>query len=160
MARPRPPAAPAPAQPKVPTHHMAEEAYPPPAGFWIRLLASLVDSIWILVLSYAVAWPLGGPTTLRGGMAMSAVAGGLGLLVPLFGWSIWGTTPGKALFGLRVLRFDGGGKISFGRAILRLIGYFVSSIIFGLGFLMIAFEASKRGLHDLIAGTYVGHRIR
>ncbi|HKI85113.1 MAG TPA: RDD family protein, partial [Thermoanaerobaculia bacterium] len=42
----------------------------------------------------------------------------------------------------------------------RLVGYFVSGLIFGLGFLMIAFEASKRGLHDMIAGTYVAHRIR
>ncbi len=45
--------------------------------------------------------------------------------------------------------------MSFGKTVMRLIGYFVSSIVIWLGFLWILFDANKQGWHDKIAGTYV-----
>ena len=45
-----------------------------------------------------------------------------------------------------------------GRALLRIAGYFVSLLALGGGFLMIGFTGSRRGLHDVIAGTYVARR--
>ncbi|MGA7985503.1 MAG: RDD family protein [Burkholderiales bacterium] len=38
---------------------------------------------------------------------------------------------------------------------IRFLGYFVSIVPLGLGFLWIAFDRKKRGWHDLIAGTVV-----
>ena len=43
--------------------------------------------------------------------------------------------------------------------LVRMGGYLISALILGIGFLMIAFSADKRGLHDRIAGTYVGRRV-
>jgi uncharacterized RDD family membrane protein YckC len=42
-----------------------------------------------------------------------------------------------------------------GKAVLRLIGYFISGIVIWVGFLWILFDANKQGRHDKIAGTYV-----
>jgi len=38
---------------------------------------------------------------------------------------------------------------------VRYIGYFVSVIPFGLGFIWIAFDSKKQGFHDKLAGTVV-----
>ena len=80
-----------------------------------------------------------------------AVAGlNLGVLPGLTGFTI-----GKWAAGLRILQQDGS-EIGIGRALLRhFVGYPLSFITLGLGFLVIAFTSRGRGLHDLIAGTVV-----
>jgi uncharacterized RDD family membrane protein YckC len=130
----------------------------PPAGFWIRGAAYLVDNLWMAAAAAAAAYATGGPTSARGGLAGMIVAGGLGFLVPIAGWSRWGTTPGKRLLRLYVCTTDGAVGIGLGRALLRWVGYLLSAALFGLGFVMIGVTAAKRGLHDLVAGTYVGRR--
>ncbi len=125
---------------------------PSSAGFGIRFLAWLVDALWMGALS-AVAWfvDLGFDSAV-----VSGVASGIGAIVVLFGWAIWGTTPGKSLFKLHVTIGDSTqAGIGFPRALARLVGYAVSALPLFIGFLMIAFSESKRGLHDLIAGTHV-----
>jgi len=72
-----------------------------------------------------------------------------------FFWARSGQTPGMKLFGLYVVRDSDGGKISGGQAILRLFGYWVSGVVFYLGFIWILIDARRRGWHDLIAGTVV-----
>jgi uncharacterized RDD family membrane protein YckC len=59
------------------------------------------------------------------------------------------------LFRLRVVRDADGGPISGGQAILRLIGFWVSSFVLYLGFIWILIDSRRRGWHDLIAGTVV-----
>jgi len=60
------------------------------------------------------------------------------------------------LFGLRVINEKTDEKLSLGRALGRSLSYFVSSILFGLGFLKIAFDKEKhKGWHDSLAGTVV-----
>ncbi len=66
-----------------------------------------------------------------------------------------GQTPGKMAIRVKVIRTDGE-DIGYGRAFFReVLGKFVSAIIFGIGYLMVAFDAQKQGLHDKIANTYV-----
>jgi uncharacterized RDD family membrane protein YckC len=66
-----------------------------------------------------------------------------------------GLTLGKWATGLRIRRADGS-EIGIGRAFLRhFVGYPISFLTLGLGFLAAAFNARGRGLHDLIAGTIV-----
>jgi uncharacterized RDD family membrane protein YckC len=65
-----------------------------------------------------------------------------------------GRTPGKMLLGLQVVSVNGG-RISFGTAFLRSVGYLVSSIFFCLGYIWIGFDKKKQGWHDKIAGTVV-----
>ena len=66
-----------------------------------------------------------------------------------------GTTIGKRVFGLRVVNEEGNPP-GFGRALLRTtIGYTISGLFLGLGFLWIAFDPQHQGWHDKIARTYV-----
>lgn len=66
-----------------------------------------------------------------------------------------GRTIGKAAMGLRIVQKDGRG-LTFASAMLRhLIGYPLTLLTGGLGFLLAIFNAKGRSLHDLIAGTVV-----
>ena len=56
--------------------------------------------------------------------------------------------------GLRVVT-DQGEPLSFANATGRYFAKYVSWIILGIGFIMVAFTDKKRGLHDMIAGTLV-----
>ncbi|MFO7981965.1 MAG: RDD family protein [Desulfuromonadales bacterium] len=68
-----------------------------------------------------------------------------------------GQTLGKRVCGIRVIRSEGErGSIGFWRALLReIIGKWLSTLFFCIGYLMAAFHRQKRALHDLVAGTYV-----
>jgi uncharacterized RDD family membrane protein YckC len=66
-----------------------------------------------------------------------------------------GATPGKSLVGIVVETESGESPIGYSRAVTRVIGYFLSSIPFGLGFLWVAFSPEKRGWHDHLASTRV-----
>lgn len=109
-----------------------------PAGFGIRFLAFLID-VFILAI----------PGFFVGGYLLYAIQAAyyIGL------WGARGQTVGEMVLGLRVVAADGQ-PISFGKAAIRFVGYAVSGLILGIGFLMIAFDSQQhRGLHDRIAGT-------
>lgn len=66
-----------------------------------------------------------------------------------------GQTIGKMLTGLRIVKIDGNAS-SFVAVLMRhLIGYPVSLLVFGLGFLLPVLNESGRALHDYLAGTVV-----
>jgi uncharacterized RDD family membrane protein YckC len=153
-----------------------------PAGFWIRLLASIIDSLLIgmamMPISFLVTFLpliLGGsfrnprldqdPSTFFLITILSQVAY---LLISLtahffyFGWFYKnkGASPGKMVLKLKVVNFQTGQNIGYGKTALRdLLGKFISVITLGIGYLMIAFREDKRALHDLIADTQVLQRI-
>jgi uncharacterized RDD family membrane protein YckC len=87
--------------------------------------------------------------------AAASVYSLLCLLYYIYFWGARGATPGKSLLGLTIVPESGEARIGYGRALLRLVGYAVSSFLFGIGFLLIAFSPDRRGLHDRIAGTRV-----
>ena len=119
------------------------------AGFWIRLVAFIIDAIILMVPN---------------GIIEVAIDSTLAQLVlrllvsALYFVGFWvlneGATPGKMALGLKVQRTDGG-AMEAGPALLRWIGYYVSAIILLIGFIMVAFTPRKQGLHDYIAGTVV-----
>ena len=56
---------------------------------------------------------------------------------------------------IKVIMTDGS-EITYGKAAMReILGKFVSGILLGIGYLMVAFDSQKQGLHDKIANTYV-----
>jgi len=63
-------------------------------------------------------------------------------------------TPGKRLFGLRVVRADGG-RVSRGCVIGRYFAEQLSVLTFLAGYVMAAFDDEKRTLHDYLCGTRV-----
>ena len=131
------------------------------APFSLRCGAILIDYIVlisIVVFSTLVSRLLGGGARAAGnssetvGLLIAIVAAALDLgVLP----GLTGLTLGKWATGLRIRRADGT-EIGVGRAFLRhFIGYPVSLLTLGLGFLIAAFSERGRGLHDLIAGTRV-----
>jgi uncharacterized RDD family membrane protein YckC len=75
-----------------------------------------------------------------------------------FFWSRTGQTPGMRFFRLRVVRDADGSKINGSTAIVRLIGLWISFLIFYLGIIWILVDSRRRGWHDLLAGTIVIHQ--
>ena len=69
--------------------------------------------------------------------------------------NLGGRTLGKWMAGLRIERRDGE-ALSVRRALLRhLVGYPLTLLTLGLGFLVAAFDPQGRALHDWLAGTVV-----
>ena len=65
-----------------------------------------------------------------------------------------GQTPGKMLLGIRVVHRDGRDP-TISQAWFRPLGYAVSGLPFGLGFLLAVVPPRKVALHDLLTGTRV-----
>ena len=146
------------------------------AGFWIRMLAWLIDTIILMVVASVVQFAFLGsyitvPNLQPGGDPTAALAGMMGMigivyLVNMvigcsyeagFVSSSLSATPGKLAVGLKVLRPDGS-RVSLGRAVGRYFAKVLSGLILGIGYLIIAFDAEKRGLHDMICDTRVIQR--
>lgn len=131
------------------------------APFSLRCGAILIDYIIlvaIIAFSTLLSRLLGGGARAAGsssetvGLLLAVVAAALNLaILP----GLTGLTVGKWATGLRIKRSDGT-EIGIGRAFLRhFIGYPMSFLTLGLGFLAAAFTARGRALHDLIADTIV-----
>lgn len=144
-----------------------------PAGFWIRLAAYSIDTVIISlpVLLASGAWAIWlaerggvmGLQVLSPRVFLLPIAGGvasllLSIVYPLYFWAVRGATPGKQVLGLRVHGTDGETPIGWRRAMLRVMGYTINSLVLGIGFLLIAISHDKRGLHDRLADTCVVRR--
>lgn len=130
------------------------------AGFWIRVGASLIDTVWQVIILGAIGWALFGDALLSGdplagGLSMILYQNLLPALIIIPFWIFFGATPGKMLLGLKIVRASDGGKIGLGRSIVRFFAYIPAVLILGIGFIMVAFDKRKQGLHDKIAGTVV-----
>ena len=68
--------------------------------------------------------------------------------------NLTGRTPGKWLMGLQVVSSDGA-AMGPGRSVLRFLGYIVSLLPLGAGFLWVLGDDERRGWHDHIARTQV-----
>ena len=121
----------------------------------------MLDGFLVLLLQGG----LGGLLFLAGASQLPADQG-LALLVQIFTYLLsfvyyifftgyCGQTPGKMALRIKVIRTDGA-PVSYGRAAFREVpAKFISGIIFGIGYLMVAFDDQKQGLHDRMANTYV-----
>ena len=134
------------------------------APFALRCGALLIDYILlalIMVFSTMIARVMGGGARMAGGTAekvgllITFIVAALDLVVMA---GLTGRTVGKLTTGLRIERTDGR-LPGIARALVRhVIGYPLSLLPFGLGFLIVAVSPSGRALHDLIAGTMVVRR--
>jgi len=69
-------------------------------------------------------------------------------------WTNSGATPGKMIFGLKVID-ENGGPVRMGQAIKRWFSQFLSGFLLGYGFMKAGWSPEKRSLHDGIARTRV-----
>jgi len=136
-------------------------------GFWPRVVASIIDSVLLLmILVPLMAYLFGisnfdthiGTTVASwsaGFSSSSWLSHAIGALVVIAFWLYKQATPGKMVIGAHVVDARTGGTLSKGQAIGRYLAYFVSAIPFCLGLVWVAFDSKKQGWHDKLAGTVV-----
>ena len=129
-------------------------------GFWRRFAALTIDTI-ILYLSIIILSLIGTRLIpINNGFTWVRMTPyyGMALIINAVYFTyfhgILGQTPGKRLFGLRVVQ-TGGAPLTPGIAFLRWVGYIISKIPLFLGFIWAVFDGSKQGWHDKMAGTCV-----
>lgn len=147
-----------------------QDAY---AGFISRAIAFIIDIVAMTVaiaVAIALVQAVLGFFTLYGLLGQhvtdstqfeaiaSAAVAILGVAVaigyPVGFWVVLGQTPGKLLMGVRISQVTGK-PLTIRRALLRYLGYLLSAIPLGLGFLWVLMDDRRQGWHDKLAGTYV-----
>ena len=129
-------------------------------GFWARVLAALIDTVMVVIvtlpLTYVVYGQLSAPGT---GMTQGPLDVLINWILPaalvIWLWRRLGATPGKMAISARIVDADTGNAPTLTQLVIRYLGYFVSSIPLGLGLLWVAFDRRKQGWHDKMANTVV-----
>jgi uncharacterized RDD family membrane protein YckC len=147
------------------------------AGFWLRLVAYLVDTVVVglaggVFLSIILAaFPNALPGLPRDASIQRVIESALlpqtsaeislvavSYIISMLYWTILtgllGKTPGKALCRLKVVRTDGS-SVGYGRAFIRWLGYPLSFVTLGAPFVVIFFNPENRSLPDFVCDTKV-----
>ena len=137
------------------------------AGLWVRVAALLVDSLIVGMINLLIIFSTLGVEYIimdyeefhqPNEMLFATIIFVKLAYFTFFTSSSWQATPGKRIVGIRVINTDGT-TISFLKALGRCtIGYWLSSIIFGVGYLIVAFTPKCTALHDKVFSTYVVYK--
>lgn len=133
------------------------------AGFWIRLLAMMIDVVVIIAIIVPVLLWLYGLEYFDPIRMQNRPMGGVEFLIwyvfpavaVIVLWKYKSATPGKMIVGAKIVDARTGAKPSMVQCIVRYFAYIVSTIPFCLGYLWIAFDRRKQAWHDKLAGTVV-----
>jgi uncharacterized RDD family membrane protein YckC len=140
------------------------------AGFGSRFFAWLIDGVMLGILGFICSGCAFGAI----GLAASADDSLMGWLIGLgaffmvvlviffqffyfgFFWSRSGQSLGMKMLSMKVVRRHSGELCSFWRAGFRgSLGYWISGLVFSLGFLWALIDANKEAWHDKIFDTWV-----
>jgi uncharacterized RDD family membrane protein YckC len=132
------------------------------AGFWIRALATAIDTVILLVL---VTLPL---TLIYGvhdywysyeeyflGFWDVMLGYVMPVIFTIWFWLRYQGTPGKILLKLQIVDAKTTTALTLRQAVVRYFGYFLSILVILLGFFWVAFDKRKQGWHDKLASTAV-----
>lgn len=130
------------------------------AGFWVRFGAAIIDDIIILVIIAPIV------TAIYGAEYWESEKFILGFWDFIFTWILpaiavvlfWAwkqATPGKMALKAIIVDEKTGNAPEMKQWIIRYLGYFLSLIPLGLGYLWVAWDSKKQGWHDKLAGTVV-----
>jgi uncharacterized RDD family membrane protein YckC len=135
-------------------------------GFGRRLLAHVIDTLLFTVL---IVFPIiylvpsgnfeqtlnefydPGKTSLPKALLSDL----LPMLLVIYFWVRFRGTPGKRLLGCQIVDATTGDNLSVSRAVIRYLGYIISLLPLGLGFLWILWDKRKQGFHDKLARSVV-----
>jgi uncharacterized RDD family membrane protein YckC len=140
------------------------------AGFWLRFAAWVIDFIVTMAVGCVLGLVIGVIAGVQAGMSGTAAPTfqgpgyeigfyGMGALIGWLYYAIMESSSAQATLGKMACSIkvtnEFGERISFARATGRFFGRYLSAIILGIGFVMIAFTERKQALHDLMASTLV-----
>ncbi len=125
------------------------------AGLVDRIAANIIDNVILIIPIVIVQFFF----YFAGDQLPFQLLNFIFMAIPVaYYWYFWthkdGQTPGKFALGIRVIRANGM-PMKDVDAIIRAIGYHVSAMLFGLGFIWAIFDKKNQTWHDKIARTYV-----
>ncbi len=158
---------------------LCNEIFPVPldvrdkAGFFIRMLAIIIDILIInalfLLISFSLDYLLTKTLPLYGITDEELITNIVGGVI-YFSYLVffptyfifftykYGKTPGKKIMGIEIISTCGD-KITLAQTIKReFLGKILSGMLLGAGFFMVIFSKNKQGLHDKIAKTLVVYK--
>jgi len=141
-----------------------EERY---AGFWLRVVAFLVDTLVLMPANFVMGFVLGVVLASGWGVTdqdtLQAAGSIMGIVLAWLYYTLMTSsrfqgTLGKMAVGAKVID-QGGERIGLGRANARYWSKILSGVLLMIGYLMVAFTTRKQGLHDKLASTLVVRRV-
>jgi uncharacterized RDD family membrane protein YckC len=134
--------------------------HPDCAGFWIRVAATVIDSVLILAVITPFILLLGEPMhNISDSTLPTAENLILNYFIPALAiiafWMYKSSTPGKMIFHLKIVDAKTRKKPTTKQLIGRYFAYYISILPFMLGFVWVAIDSKKQGWHDKMAGTLV-----
>ena len=129
-------------------------------GFWLRVWASIIDSILVMFITMPILIGYYGVQYLESerfveGQMDFFISWVLPAAVIIAFWVYKSATPGKMAVSAKIVDADSGEQPSFWQFVGRYLAYFISLLPLFLGFIWVAFDARKQGWHDKLAGTVV-----
>lgn len=121
---------------------------------WVRLFDVALPSSTLPLYDYLVQLHLQDDPLVVGGLLFGVSVAGVYFLI---GHLLWSTTVGMRTLGLVVVDSHGENP-GVGACTTRILGAVLSAAYFGLGFVWIAFDSRRQGLHDKISDTLVIQR--
>jgi uncharacterized RDD family membrane protein YckC len=132
-------------------------------GFWKRVVAALIDTLIVLVVSVPLLLAVYGTGYFARARNSGGFAGVWDFLVQvvlpavavIVFWKFRGATPGKMAISARIVDARTSASPSTGQLVGRYFGYFVSILPLGLGLIWVGIDRRKQGFHDKLANTMV-----
>lgn len=137
------------------------------AGFWIRVWASIIDTVLIAIITIPILLAIYG-TQYFESEKEKIIEGPMDFLISwvlpaiaiITFWVYRAATPGKMAISSKIVDAQTGDQPSTGQFVGRYFAYFISALPLGLGILWVAFDKKKQGWHDKLAGTVVVRKKR
>ena len=130
------------------------------AGFWIRVGASLIDTILLFIILAPILTVIYGKSYWSSGSFVQGFWDVIfNYLLPAIAviifWVYKSATPGKMATNLTIVDSRTGNKPSTSQFVIRYLGYYVSTLPLLLGLIWVGIDRRKQGWHDKLAGTVV-----
>jgi uncharacterized RDD family membrane protein YckC len=121
----------------------------PRAGFWIRFVGLVIDGFL-----------LGAVNSLIQAASDEYVAMAFGIVIGIiyttyFIGSPSGQTVGMRAIGIRVIDAETGGRVDYGRCVVRYLVAMLSGLALLLGYLWMLWDPERQTWHDKASGTFV-----
>jgi uncharacterized RDD family membrane protein YckC len=121
----------------------------PRAGFWRRFVGALIDGILLGIIEAILKSILG-----------NGAASGIYILISIAYFTVMiggarGQTVGQMAMGIRVIDFNTGGSIGYGRAFIRWLVSILSALAIFVGYLWMLWDKEKQCWHDKAANDVV-----